>query len=171
MDSLTTYLTIAIAAGAVAQALFAGAFFYLQWSNDRERKRTHVAVALDLIGSPTQAFLRFENASPSGVLLKQVLMVAKGYGRTADDVRKDFRFSIPEYGSRQVPFTNEIFAAAQSIDNAHPAWKSDSEVFTAFITLTPSYRTIHRKDRKGKSVTYQVNFRGQRLHSVAVKED
>jgi hypothetical protein len=171
MVSLTTALTIAIAAGAIAQALFAGGLLWIQFAQDRERKRSQVAVALDLKGSPTRAFLRFENASPSGVLLKHVLMVANGYGRTADPVKKDFRFSISEYASREVQFTNEIFAAAKSIDDAHAAWKSDNAPFTAFVTLTPSYRTIHRKDRKGESVTYRMDFIGQSLQSATVKED
>jgi hypothetical protein len=169
MISLTTGLTIAIAAAAAAQAFFAGGLWLIQWSQDRER--TQVAVALDLRGLPTTAFLRFENASPSGVLLKRVLMVASGYGRTADPVIKDFRFSIPDYASREVEFTRELFAAAKSIDDAHPAWKNDGVPFTAFITFTPSYRSIHRKERKGESVTYRVDFKYQSLLSAAVKED
>ncbi len=94
MDSLTTALTIAIAAGAVAQAFFAGRLWLIQWSNDRERKRTHVAVALDLKGSPTQAFLeapfRQQVERSSGFALRRSLPT-RGKRAHRDLLRSEYK--------------------------------------------------------------------------------
>jgi hypothetical protein len=84
MKNLNTWLTIAITAAAIAQAVFACFLWLLQRELSQDRRRAFVAVVLHANPnlSPRVA-VRFENASSSGVLFRYLTLAASAKGRKA----------------------------------------------------------------------------------------
>jgi hypothetical protein len=171
MKKLDTWLTVAIAGAAVAQAFFAGFLWWLQRELSQESRHAFVAVALEAHPNLNRRVgVRFENASSSGVLLRYLNLVASAKGRTSDAIKLDYRMSIAGHGSRGVDITDEIYDAAHNVDEGDPSWKSGESV-TVLFELEPHYTTILQKKRKGPCVTYKLEFAGGGIKSCNIEED
>jgi hypothetical protein len=171
MKRLDTWLTIAIAAAAVVQSVFAGFLWWLQRELSQELRHAFVAVALEAHPNLTRRIaVRFENASSSGVLLRYLNLVASAKGRTSNAMKLDYRMSIPGHGSREVDITDEIYNAAHHVDEGDPAWTTGESITVSF-ELEPHYTTILRKKRKGPCVTYKLEFAGGVIKSCSIEED
>lgn len=148
----------------MAQAAFSWRLWRLQREIEQGRKRTTVYVALELRDCNVVC-LRFENASPIGIMLSKVALVAKANGRTADHpMNLDFHFAIKEYGSHEALAGREIIDAVRAVEAANPAWQG-SQTHTAFVELTPHYE-VEGKSRIGFSARYQLEFAGQNLGQI-----
>jgi len=171
MKNLNTWLTIAITAAAIAQAVFACFLWLLQRELSQDRRRAFVSVVLHANPnlSPRVA-VRFENASSSGVLFRYLTLAASAKGRKADTVKLDFRMSIPGHGSREEDITDAIYEAARSVDAADPAWSS-AQVLTVSIELEPHYTTIVQNKRKGPRVIYKLEFANGGIKSCNIEDD
>jgi hypothetical protein len=170
-DYVNIVLTTAIALSAGFQAWFARQLWKLQADIENARKETALYVALELLESessrdPRNIRVRFENASPVGVLLSHLAIAVGAKGKRADPVNLDLRFAIREYGSRDENITAEVLKVARSVEPADAAWQG-SERHTAFVDLTPHY-LIAGKPLAGFGVRYRLEFRGSSLFEVAI---
>lgn len=171
-DWMYIALTAVIAVAAGFQAWFARRLWNLQKQIEDARKETAVYVALELLPStgnrePWNTRVRFENASPVGVLLSRLVIVAKIKGKSAFPTNVDFRFSIDEYGSRDAVITKEVFDSCRSVEPADPAWQGGSTELSACLELTPHY-LVAGKPHVGFEARYRLEFTGSSLRQVAI---
>ncbi len=165
-------LAAVIAGATIWQAIFAGRLSKLQQQIEDARKETAVYVAVELLEStssraPRDVRVRFENASPVGVLLSRLVIIARATDRTANPVNLDFRFSIRDYGSREAIITKQLFDAARSVQPANTAWQGGSDRHDVFLELTPRYE-VAGKTHAGFPVRYRLEYSGPNLFQVVM---
>jgi hypothetical protein len=160
-------LTFAIAAAAVAQAVFAAKLFQFQRKLEHDRTRTSVIATLELrrldLARPQQAWLRIENSSAVGIEHERLELMLTARGRSLGNDFLDMHMSVSPWSSREIEIRDEFVARAIKIDPADPAWNADAH--TVFVMFKSHY-AANGTQTVGNRSYYRVEFSAHNLQSA-----
>lgn len=150
-------LTVVIAGAAIAQAIFARKLWQLQKFIEDQRARTFVSAVLEymvgLQSQPGNAFLRLENASGIGVMVKRVHLAVTAKGKESRDL--NLNLAVGPYSSRGTDITNDL---QNTVWDANPgAPPSNENHHSAEIEVTAEY-DAEENTRQSPTLKFRATY-------------